>query len=141
MIRRRWPRRRRNSIPGLDITPQVPAGRQLIRSYGSGQFHIAADIHQGSVLVFPDRTIAWPVAEVADITLDSLALMSGGEAAVEILVLGCGPKFQAPPEGLREGLREWGVVLEWMDTGAASRTFNVLLAEDRACAAALIAVE
>ncbi|PPR68246.1 MAG: hypothetical protein CFH02_01041, partial [Alphaproteobacteria bacterium MarineAlpha3_Bin1] len=41
----------------------------------------------------------------------------------------------------RAGLREWGIVLEWMDTGAACRTFNVLLSEERACAAALIAVD
>ncbi|MBI1985608.1 MAG: Mth938-like domain-containing protein, partial [Rhodospirillales bacterium] len=43
--------------------------------------------------------------------------------------------------GLREDLKQAGLVLEWMDTGAACRTFNVLLAEERACAAALIAVE
>ena len=64
-----------------------------------------------------------------------------GEDGVEILVVGCGAPFEPPPSGLREGLSEKGVVLEWMDTGAACRTFNVLLAEDRACAAALIAVE
>ena len=58
-----------------------------------------------------------------------------------ILVVGCGAAFEPPPSGLREGLSEKGVVLEWMDTGAACRTFNVLLAEDRACAAALIAVD
>ncbi len=60
---------------------------------------------------------------------------------MDVLILGCGPAFQAPPAALRDGLKDWGVVLEWMDTGAACGTFNVLLAEDRACAAALIAVE
>ena len=64
-----------------------------------------------------------------------------GEDGVEILVVGCGALFEPPPSGLREGLSKKGVVLEWMDTGAACRTFNVLLAEDRACAAALIAVD
>jgi len=56
-----------------------------------------------------------------------------------ILIVGCGPVFEAPPAGLREALAELDVVLEWMDTGAACRTFNVLLSEDRPCAAALIA--
>lgn len=139
--RRRRPRRRRNPIPGLDITPQVPAGRQLIRSYGSGTFHIAANVFEGSVLVFPERTLAWPVTAWADITLKSLAPVAAVGPQVEILVLGCGASFQPPPKGLREGLSEWGVSLEWMDTGAACRTFNILLAEERACAAALIAVE
>jgi len=45
------------------------------------------------------------------------------------------------PSGLGEALRQQGMVLEWMDTGAACRTFNVLLGEDRRIAAALIAVD
>jgi uncharacterized protein len=81
------------------------------------------------------------VKAAADISIDGLAPVDAADPSVEILVIGCGADFQTPPKGLREDLSEWGVVLEWMDTGAASRTFNVLLAEDRACAAALIAVE
>jgi uncharacterized protein len=92
-------------------------------------------------LIFPERTLAWPVEAAAEISLDGLAPVAEAQPSVEILVIGCGPAFLAPPKGLREGLSEWGVVLEWMDTGAASRTFNVLLAEERACAAALIAVD
>ncbi len=98
-------------------------------------------MHEGSVLIFPDRTIAWPVVEAQGISLDSLAPVAAADPRVEILVIGCGAAFQAPIKGLREALSEWGVVLEWMDTGAACRTFNILLAEGRASAAALIAVE
>lgn len=58
-----------------------------------------------------------------------------------LLVIGCGAAFQPPPPGLRDALRAAGAALEWMDTGAACRTFNVLLAEDRGAAAALIAVD
>jgi len=127
-------------MPGLDITPRVPAGRQLIQGYGSGQFHIAGQSHEGSVLVFPGRTLSWPVSTAPDITLETLAeVTASGEAG--ILIVGCGAAFLPPPQGLREGLSDRGVVLEWMDTGAACRTFNVLLAEDRICAAALIAVD
>ena len=92
-------------------------------------------------MVFPERTIAWPVEAAADISLEALAPVAAADPCVEILVIGCGASFQAPPKGLREGLSEWGVVLEWMDTGAACRTFNVLLAEERAPAAALIAID
>ncbi len=88
--------------------------------------------------MFPERTVSWPVSAAQDITLESLTEVTG-EAG--ILVVGCGAAFEPPPSGLREGLSEKGVVLEWMDTGAACRTFNVLLAEDRACAAAIIAVD
>jgi|TARA_Y100000294_G_scaffold146904_1_gene142609 uncharacterized protein len=90
--------------------------------------------------VFAERTVAWPVGEAADITLESLA-EAVAASYVDILIIGCGAAFEPPPKGLRGGLKGEGVALEWMNTGAACRTFNVLLAEDRAAAAALIAVE
>jgi uncharacterized protein len=62
-------------------------------------------------------------------------------AANGIVVMGCGATFLPPPPGLRAALRDKGLVLEWMDTGAACRTFNVLLGEDRAAVAALIAFD
>ena len=59
--------------------------------------------------------------------------------AIEILLLGCGAAFGQPTAELRAALRAHGIVTEAMDTRAACRTFNVLLAEDRRVAAALIA--
>ncbi len=112
----------------------------MIQGYGAGKFRIAGQVHEGSVLVFAERTVAWPVGEAADITLESLA-EAVAASGVDILIIGCGPAFEPPPKELRDGLKEKGVALEWMDTGAACRTFNVLLAEDRAAAAALVAVE
>jgi uncharacterized protein len=44
------------------------------------------------------------------------------------------------PSALRQGLRAGGIVVDAMDTGAACRTYNVLLAEERRVAAALIAL-
>jgi uncharacterized protein len=124
----------------LDVTPLVPAGRQLIQGYGGGQFRIAGLAYIGSVLVFRERTLAWPVTEVSAITPESLEAAIAARADVEILLVGCGVRFVAPPRGLRTSLKAHGLTLEWMDTGAACRTFNVLLAEDRRVAAALIAV-
>lgn len=127
-------------IPGLDITPRLAPGRQLIEGYGNMGFRIGGDIHHGSVIVLPKRTLPWAVREAAAITIESLVHVTAAETVAGLLVIGCGATFVRVPEGLREGLRESGLTLEWMDTGAACRTFNVLLAEDRACAAALIAV-
>lgn len=134
--RRRRPTRRRRLI-SLDITPAVPTGRQLIQSYGGGRFRIAGMVHEGSVLVAMEQTHAWPVTTVDAITPDSLAPVLGGG----ILVIGCGPTFMPPPPDLRGALKDRGVSLEWMDTGAACRTFNVLLTEERDAVAALIAVD
>jgi uncharacterized protein len=127
-------------LPGLDITPRLPAGRQLIQGYGEGGFRVAGQKHSGSVIVFPERTISWAVSNHTDVSVDSLAAATGSRQPAQILLVGCGPKFVPPPVELSNGLREYGFALEWMDTGAACRTFNVLLFDDRAVTAALIAV-
>ncbi|MDH5749638.1 MAG: Mth938-like domain-containing protein [Rhodospirillales bacterium] len=125
----------------MDITPLVPAGRQLIQTYGDMRFRIAGVVHEGSVLVLPDRTLPWTVTDITGITYQSLNSLTIQDHAAEILLIGCGPRFVPEPAGLRKPLRDLGLVLEWMDTGAACRTFNVLLAEERPAAAALVAVE
>ncbi|MGE5502995.1 MAG: Mth938-like domain-containing protein [Actinomycetota bacterium] len=122
----------------MDITPLIPSGRQLIQAYGDGGFRIAGQRWEGSVLVLPDRTAAWPVASLAELTEASLAAVV--EAGVQVLLLGCGKSIGAVPRELKASLRAAGIVVDPMDTGAACRTFNVLLAEDRKVAAALIAV-
>lgn len=124
----------------MDITPAVPEGSQVITGYGQGLFRIAGVVHGHSVLVLPDRTIAWAVTDFAAIDLAGLEPVWLHNSKVNVLLLGCGPRMQLPPPELRRGLRERGIVLEPMDTGAACRTFNVLLTEGRAAAAALIAL-
>ncbi len=118
----------------------MPAGRQVIQGYGNGGFRIAGTRHEGSCLVFTDRTEPWPVADRDQINVEALAAAVATSDSVEILLIGCGTVFAAPPSGLIEAMARRGVAVEWMDTGAACRTFNVLLAEDRPVAAALLAV-
>jgi len=125
----------------IDITPLIAAGRQSIQGYGDGGFRIAGIRHEGSCIVFAERTLAWPVADVAGIGIEALRPATSVAEALDILIVGCGAAFGPEPDGLRRALKEYSIVLEWMDTGAACRTFNVLLAEERQAAAALIAVE
>jgi len=127
-------------VPGLDITPRLPAGRQLIQGYGDGGFRIAGEIHRGPVLILPERTMPWSVLDPEGISPESLAEVTADVTSARILVIGCGRRFVPPSESLGESLRQARIALEWMDTGAACRTFNVLLIEGRDVAAALIAV-
>ncbi len=124
----------------MDITPIVPADRQLIQGYGDGHFRISGRQHQGSVIVFPERTLAWAVADPVAITRATLAAVTASDAKVEILLIGTGRKASLIGAELRQALRAHRIVVETMDTGAACRTYNVLLAEERRVAAALIAV-
>ena len=128
----------------VDITPAVAAQRQLIQSYGDGGFRIAAVDYAGSVLIEAEKTHLWPVIDPASITLTSLTPITQAIGAQPIggivLLIGTGSEPATVDKSLRAELRRLGIGLEVMGTGAACRTFNVLLAEDRAVIAALIAV-
>jgi uncharacterized protein len=121
----------------MDVTPLIPADRQVIDSYGAGGFHVSGAAYTGAILVFPDGTQPWPVTELAEVTAESLRpVVEHGH--IEILLLGCGRRMQPVQSALRQALRQAGIVVDAMDTGAACRTYNVLLAEDRRVAAALL---
>jgi uncharacterized protein len=121
----------------MDLTPVVPAGRPVIERYGPSGFRVAGVIYPGPILVFPDRTVSWDAESASDVTSERLApvIEHGG---VRILLLGLG-RVMTPINGtLRRAMRGAGIALEPMDTGAACRTYNVLIAENRSVAAALI---
>lgn len=124
----------------MDVTPLVPEGRQVIQAYGDGGFRIAGKRWVGSVLVFPERTLSWNATNFDEVDAEGLQPVID-EGGVQILLLGCGRRAQFPHRDLRARLRARGIVIEPMDTGAAARTYNVLMAEERAVAAALLAVE
>jgi len=123
----------------LDITPLIPGGRQVVESYGEGRFRVSGVLHAGSIIVFPDRVLAWAVGDFAEIDRASLAPVASADGP-ELLLIGCGPRLQRLPAALRQELRAGGLAVEVMDTGAACRTYNVLMAEGRRVAAALIAI-
>lgn len=125
-----------------DITPRLSPGRQIVESYGGGGFKIAGTRWTGSVLIFPERTLAWPIGSAADISAATLQPVIERADRARILIIGCGASFLPRPASLDEEMRALGLGgIEWMATGPACRTFNVLLLEDREVAAALIAVE
>ena len=118
----------------MELTPLVQPGRQVIERYGPAGFRVSGVIYLGPVLVFADRTAEW---EAAAMTADSLApvVEHGG---VELLLLGLGRRMVPVAAALRASLKLQGIAVEGMDTGAACRTYNLLLAEDRRVAAALL---
>jgi uncharacterized protein len=90
------------------------------------------------VLVMPKATVPWKVTRPEELSLESLAPLREGEAPTELLVLGCGARAAFVPPPLRAELKAAGLALEAVDTGSACRIYNVLLAEGRRVAAALI---
>ena len=124
-----------------DVTPIIPAGRQVIETYGGGGFKITGERYAHSVLVLPEETLAWDVAGWDAANVASLAPVHANPDKPRTLLIGTGAKQLFPTRAFREELRACGLVIETMDTGAACRTYNVLMAEGRDVAAALIAVE
>jgi len=118
----------------MELTPTSAAGRQQIERYGTNGFRVSGVVFAGPVLVFPDRTMPW---EAAVPTLEGLSplIAAGG---IELILLGLGRRGAPANADLRAALRTRGIGVEAMDTGAACRTFNVLMAEDRLVAAALL---
>lgn len=124
----------------MDFSPLIPRDRQVIQSYGDGGFRISGKRYEGSVLLFPLQVLDWAVSAAEGITIGSLSAVAGVSPPVEILLIGTGKQMAAIPAELRRHFRGLRIALEVMDTGAACRTYNVLQAEDRRVAAALVAV-
>ncbi len=124
-----------------DISPVVPQNRQVVESYGGRCFRISGTIWTGSVLLRPDVVLSWPVTAFREVVLESLMPLTESGNAPEILLIGCGTRAEMLSRTLRDAIRAEGMIADTMDTGAACRTYNVLVAEDRRVAAALIAVE
>lgn len=121
-------------------TPHFP-GRPPIDAYGDGGFRFAEMSHKGSVLFLPSGVYAWDLDIIDAATPKHFERVFAEAGTVEFLIIGTGPQFALPSREVRAAFADAGTGLEPMDTGAAARTYNVLLAEGRAVAAALIAVD
>lgn len=123
----------------MDITPVLSEDRQRIVAYGGGRFVVNGKEYPQSLFLTRTQVQPWPAGDAAAITYENLK--SFLREPIEILLIGTGntQRFLAPD--VRQQIKAaCGGAVEIMDTGAACRTFNVLVAEDRHVAAALIAV-
>lgn len=126
---------------GIEMRDAHFPGRAPIDAYGNGGFRFADMSHRGSILCLPSGIHGWQPADPARLAPGDFADLIAEAFSIEILIVGTGRDLRPLSPALREKLREHGIAAEPMGTGAAVRTFNVLLAEDRAVAAALVAVE
>lgn len=126
---------------GIIIREAHFPGRVPIDAYGNGGFRFADMSHRGSILCLPSGIHGWEPADPAALVAEDFDRVLAEAGGIDILLVGTGTDLRPLPAGLRAALREAGVTADPMSTGAAVRTYNVLLAEDRLVAAALVAVE
>ena len=124
----------------LPATPYF-SGRAPIDAYGNGGFRFADMSHRGSILCLPSGIYGWDVTSGDELTPELLAPALAEAADLGVLLIGTGARQLFASRALRQAFEAAGVGLETMATGAAARTYNVLLAEERRVGAALMAVE
>lgn len=125
---------------GIEIRAAHFPGRPPIDAYGNGGFRFADMSHRGSILCLPSGVYGWDAGEGQPLTKDLFQRVLAETGDIEFLLVGTGLSIRPLPAELKTVLRAANVSSDPMSTGAAVRTYNVMLAESRAVAAALIAV-
>jgi len=126
---------------GLVIRDAHFPGRAPIDAYGRGGFRFADMSHVGSILCVPSGIYGWEPERVEEIDGEALRRVVEEKAAIDVLLLGVGPQPRHAPPEAAQVLRHAGVRFDAMTTGAAVRTFNVMVSEERRVAAGLLAVD
>lgn len=133
-------RQQESGPAGIELKPAHFPGRAPVDTYGNGGFRFADMSHRGSILCLPSGIYSWTAREPVDIDSASLKQIYA-ESGLEILLVGTGTDLCPLPQQLCRKCADLGIRIDPMSTGAAARTFNVLLSEGRAVGAALLAVD
>lgn len=123
----------------IHMTRTDGGGQTYINGYGDGGFRIGGVRHEGSVLIIEGAVIPWDVASADAIDAESLSAVFAAASEIDLLIIGTGEGLTLSTAA-RGALDAAGVHADPMSTGAAARTYNLLLLEGRRVAAALIAV-
>ena len=114
---------------------QVP-----VDGYGAGGFTFARMSHRGSILALPSGIHGWAI-DPLKVMIDDFAPVLAEREKIDILLIGTGLEMLRLPKPVREALAQTGLMADTMATGHAVSTYNLLFAEKRRVAAALIAVD
>jgi uncharacterized protein len=122
----------------MDITPVIPVGKKVITSYGNFSFTVNNERLSTNIIITPDKVITWNITSIEKLSINHLQDIIAVKP--EILLIGCGDKHHVLDHVIKFELKTYGITTETMQTGAACRTYNILLSEGRDLAAALIMV-
>lgn len=109
----------------------------LIQEYEPGRILIDGKSHRKGLILTPGRILAgWGPADPADLSEDHIQALV--ELDPQVIVIGTGQRQVFPDPAVYAAAMRCGVGVEIMDTGAACRTYNIVMAEGRRIAAGLI---
>ncbi len=123
----------------MDVTPLVGKGKNIIHSYAGGRIKVGESVFDRPVIVTPDNIISWEInVAAADLQAEDFEPLAAMKGNVDVILLGCGKTMVFLKPDVKLSISGKGLNMDLMDTGAACRTYNVLMAEGRRVAAALI---
>ena len=125
----------------VDVTPLIRSDQQVIQSYANGIFKVSNVTYDHAIIVTSDESSAWDVDDnlkVEDLRIDHFKALIDNADHIDVVLFGTGKTMAFLPKDLRNDLRDAGLSVDIMDTGAACRTYNVLMAEGRQVACALL---
>ncbi len=117
----------------MRLTEITYPDQRPVDGYGPGFFRIGGAVHHGAVLVLPDGVQSWG-------GLEDAGPIAAAAGRIDVLFVGTGAEIAPIPAGFRDPLEAVGVGVEPMSSPSACRTYNVLLAEGRRVALALLPV-
>lgn len=120
----------------MKLHAPAPTALNTFTAYGDGYVMVNAERHESNLIVLPERLLPWDVA--AFDALEEADFQVFLELDLEILLLGTGPRQRFPHPRLTRALAAKRIGIEAMDLQAACRTYNILMAEERRVAAALL---
>ena len=120
----------------MKLTLESSSRVNLVRAYSRAELRIGEEYVHSSCIVSADRLITdWPPARLEALLPEHLQTIF--ELQPEVVLLGTGERQRFPPADIRAAFAARGVGLEVMDLGAACRTYNILVQEERHAVAAL----
>ena len=126
---------------GISLTQDTQDELLLVEGYGGGGFRLKGRKFDGGLWINGESIQPHSITDVRSLTIDDFADVIASEPKPEIILVGTGEKMALLPAAVRNAGPEKGVVFEMMDTGAAARTYNILIMEGRQVACYLLAID
>jgi uncharacterized protein len=120
----------------VKLHASAPTHLNTFTGYGEGFVQLNGERRESNLLVLPERVMDWPPVSFEALAEAHFALIA--ELQPEVVLLGTGARLRFPHPRLTASLARAGIGLEVMDVQAACRTYNILMAEERVVAAALL---
>jgi len=114
----------------------APTALNTFTGYGEGYVMLNGQRHESNLIVLPEKILPWDATDFATLKESDFRIFL--DLDLEILLLGTGPKQRFAHPRLTQALAAKRIGIEAMDLQAACRTYNILMAEERRVAAALL---